>query len=156
MTDVAVAIGLVREAMSKTVSRVIGSGLGSTARRPGRPGVGDHPAPADQDDRAGNFFVLDRAVDGGIDALEPLGVKTQRRRGRLGQGRAGRVIRRPTRRASTASQRNLVIDLETPSRGRSVECSPDKIVLVRSIVAWQGVQMQPESRRSTNEPRRVR
>ncbi len=32
--EVAVATGLVSEAMSKTVSRVIGSGLGLTARRP--------------------------------------------------------------------------------------------------------------------------
>ena len=34
MTDVAVATGLVSEAMSKTVSRVIGSGVGPTTRRP--------------------------------------------------------------------------------------------------------------------------
>ena len=57
-----------------------------------RTGVGDHPAPADQDDRAGNLLVLDRPVDGGIDPLEPLGVKSQRRWGRLGQSRPGRVF----------------------------------------------------------------
>ncbi len=34
MIDVAVATGLVNEAISKTVSRVIGSGAGLTARRP--------------------------------------------------------------------------------------------------------------------------
>ncbi len=44
---------------------------------PGRTGVGDLATPADQDDRARHLFALDRAVDRGIDPLEPFGVEPE-------------------------------------------------------------------------------
>ena len=138
MIDVAVAIGLVSEAMSKTVSRVIGSGLGSTARRPAARAYAIMPRRPIKYDRAGNLFLLDRTVDGRIDALEPFGVKPERRRGSLGQGGAGQVRDRHERghqkkRAQIGHGFSRLLAVAGPIKSQSE-------VVDRSIVAGQGVR----------------
>ena len=67
MTDVAVATGLVSEARSKTVSRVIGSSAGSTPATPRTATYAILPAPADEHDRPRDLLLGDRPVDRVVD-----------------------------------------------------------------------------------------
>ena len=62
MIEVAVATGLVREAMSKRVSRVIASRWGR-GRGASSADVGDLAVTADQDDGAWDFAFGDGAID---------------------------------------------------------------------------------------------
>ena len=88
MTDVAVAIGLVSEAMSKIGVARHGFRLGFDRPLARRAGVGDRSPPADQHDRAGNLSALDGPVDRPVDPLEPIGVKAELRRAQFRQASA--------------------------------------------------------------------
>ena len=87
ITLVAVATGLVIEAMSNTVSVVIGS----FARLELLVAVGleqhDLAAAADADHAAGHAFFGEPLGDDGVDPLEMLGVHARRRLARRGGGR---------------------------------------------------------------------
>ena len=152
MTAVAVAMGLVSEAMSKTVSRVIGSGAGLDGPLPGRPNVGDRPAPADQNDHARHLFLFDRSVDGTVDPLEAFGIKPQRSRWRLGQ-------RRPHRPRTEQNQRHnhkpaQCFHQSRYSRLKSLSANLNTLIFVISILPSRTARCnrrpQPKQERRSN------
>ena len=78
ITLVAVAIGLVSDAMSNSVSTVIGSSDGSTPSIAVGLQEPDAAGAADGDDAAGEALGFDLGLDQGVDAIELLLVQAQR------------------------------------------------------------------------------
>ena len=80
-------------------------------------------------------MVLDRPIDGGIDPLEPLWVKSQRRRGCVGEGCLNRVKASPYQ--SQNRKPAQLCHRSQDSRTRPLMNILHARLFVKSIVAWR-------------------